>query len=353
VAALRGLEFKRLVSAIIPARNEEASIARAVDSVAAQLEVSEVIVVNDQSTDKTDAILAELALRIPKLKILDTHELPAGWTGKNYAASIGAAAATGDWLLFTDADTYHSPGAARRALADASEHGAVLVSYSPEQEMESFGERALIPFVFCRLSAHYSFSRVNDPALPDAAANGQFLMLRRDAYEAIGGHASVAGLILEDVALARCVKHAGYAIFFTARIGLIRTRMYRSFGAMWQGWTKNLYPLVGGKPLSVLLELIEATPILETLLLFSAALYMNGDSMAWTRLGPTLFAGLLLYGLLRYAIALHRNLFSISYVQYYAAGVCLYSAALITSWWRNTHGAVAWKGRKYPAKGTS
>jgi len=341
-----------LISAIIPARNEEGSIARAVESVAAQAEVGEVIVVNDQSTDRTGAILAELELRVPKLKILGTNDLPTGWTGKNYAVSIGAAAATGDWLLFTDADTYHLPGAARRALADASEHDAALVSYSPEQEMESFGERALIPFVFCRLAAHYSFARVNDPALPDAAANGQFLMLRRDAYDAIGGHASVAGQILEDVALARRVKQAGYSIYFTAPIGVVRTRMYRSFGATWQGWTKNLYPLVGGKPGSVVLELIEATPLLEALLLFSAALYMNDGSVPWTHLAPALVAGLLLYGHLRYAIALRRNLFPISYVQYYAAGVCLYSAALITSWWKNAHGAVAWKGREYPAKGT-
>lgn len=346
-----------MISAIIPARNEEASIARAVESVAAQLEVGEVIVVNDQSTDRTGAILAELAPRIPKLKVLDAHELPSGWTGKNYAVSLGAAAATGDWLLFTDADTYHLPGAARRALADASEHDAALVSYSPEQEMESFGERALIPFVFCRLSALYSFARVNDPARPDAAANGQFLMLRRDAYDAIGGHASVAGQILEDVALARRVKQAGYTIYFTAPVGVVRTRMYRSFGAMWQGWTKNLYPLVGGKPSSVFLEVVEATPILEAVLLFTVASYMNGGSgqgdVAWAHLFPALITGLLVYGHLRYAVALYRNLFPISFVQYYVVGVCLYPAALVVSWWKNTRGAVAWKGREYAGKGTS
>ena len=148
-----------MVSAIIPARNEEASIARAVESVAAQLEVGEVIVVNDQSTDRTGAILAELAMRIPKLKVLDAGPLPDGWVGKNHAVAVGAAAATGEWLLFTDADTYHYPGSARRALADAVDHDAVLVSYSPEQEMETWWERALIPFVYCRLSAKFSFAR--------------------------------------------------------------------------------------------------------------------------------------------------------------------------------------------------
>src|SRR5271169_1915727 len=115
-----------MVSAIIPARNEEASIARAVESVAAQPEVGEIIAVDDQSTDRTGAILADLAARIPKLKVLKTTGLPAGW--------MGAAAAQGDWLLFTDADTFHLPGSARQAMADASAHNADLVSYSPEQE---------------------------------------------------------------------------------------------------------------------------------------------------------------------------------------------------------------------------
>src|SRR5271163_5374965 len=117
----RGREYRAVVSAIIPARNEEASIARAVESVAAQAEIAEVIVVNDQSSDRTGEILDELRARIPKLRVLAAGALPAGWTGKNYAASIGAAPAHGDWLLFTDADTYHLPGSMRRALSDAAE----------------------------------------------------------------------------------------------------------------------------------------------------------------------------------------------------------------------------------------
>src|ERR1700747_1680538 len=169
-----------MASAIIPARNEEASIARAGESVAAQPEGSEIIVVNDQSTDRTAEILAGLAARIPKLRVLETKALPAGWTGKNYALSIGAAAAQSDWLLFTDADTFHLPGSTAHALADARDHDAALVSYSPEQEMETFCERALIPRVYWTLSRKYSFDDVNNPAKPDAAANGQFLLIQRD-----------------------------------------------------------------------------------------------------------------------------------------------------------------------------
>src|SRR6204780_5885462 len=254
-----------MVSAIIPARNEEASIARAVESVAAQPEIAEIIVVDDQSTDSTAAILAALAARIPQLKILRTPALPTGWIGKNYAAALGADAAQGDWLLFTDADTCHMPGSTRRALNDAVEHNAVLVSYSPEQELGSFWERALIPVVYSRLAVRYPFARVNNPALPDAAANGQFMMILRETYEAVGGHTAIADQVLEDVALARRVKRAGYGIYFTAPMATVQTRMYRTFASMWQGWTKNLYPLMGGSLRNVLAEVFEVPPLPELL----------------------------------------------------------------------------------------
>ena len=338
-----------MVSVIIPARNEEASIARAVESVASQVEVGEVIVVNDQSTDRTAEVLAELGSRIPKLRVLATDGLPAGWIGKNHAAAIGAAAARGEWLLFTDADTYHHLGSTRRALTDAVDRDAVLVSYSPEQEMESLWERALIPFVYCRLASRFSFARVNDPASPDAAANGQFLLVLRDAYEAAGGHAAVAGEVLEDVALARLMKQKGFGIYFTAPLGIVRTRMYRSFRAMWQGWTKNLYPLAGGTPRATAIEVAEACPFFEVLT-FVALGTLALEKRTESPLLLLLIAVAALGGAhIRYAAALYRNLYPVSYIQYYALAVCLYSAALLASWWKNTRGAVVWKGRTYPA----
>ncbi len=338
-----------MVSAIIPARNEETSIARAVESVAAQPEIVEIIVVDDQSTDRTAAILAELAARIPKLKILHTHALPPGWVGKNYAVALGADVAQGDWLLFTDADTCHMPGSTRRALADAVDHNAVAVSYSPEQELGSFWERALIPFVYCRLSAKFSYARVNNPKLPDAAANGQFLMIFRDVYQKVGGHSAIAGEVLEDLALARRLKQAGYQIYFTAPLGTISTRMYRSFPALWQGWTKNLYPLMGGTPKQALLELIEVFPVVEIIVLFLVWVFLHGTY----RPPLLLLAALLLLAIsrrcARFGQALYRNLYPISYIEYYVPGMCLYSAALIASWWKNTRGSVVWKGRSYPS----
>lgn len=336
-----------LVSAIIPARDEEATIARAVESVAAQDGVAEVIVVNDQSEDDTGAILEGLAARIPKLKVLNSGALPAGWVGKNYAASVGAGAAGGDWLLFTDADTCHYPGSARRALADAAEHDAALVSYSPEQEMETWWERALIPFIYCRLAARYSYVRVNNPEMPDAAANGQFLMMRRDVYRSVGGHAAVAREVLEDVALARRVKEAGRKIYFAAGAGIVRTRMYRSFRGMWQGWTKNLYPLMGGTASVVVLQVSALMTVAGLLLLWVSAM-PKGQALA--RILAALILGMLAGGHLRYGIELQRNLYPISYIRYYMAAVCLYSAVLVASWWKNTRGMVTWKGREYPAR---
>jgi glycosyltransferase involved in cell wall biosynthesis len=336
-----------LVTAIIPARNEEESIARAVESVAAQDEVGEVIVVNDQSTDGTGAILDELVGRIPKLRVLSGGELPAGWVGKNYAASLGAAAARGEWLLFTDADTYHYPGSMGRALSDAAEHDAALVSYSPEQVMETWWERALIPFVYCRLASKFSYTRVNNSELPDAAANGQYLMIRRDEYGAVGGHAAVAREVLEDVALAKRVKAAGNKIFFAAGAGIVRTRMYRNFRDMWQGWTKNLYALMGGTASVVVLQV--STWVLAAALILLWRIFLLKD-LALARLFGALLLGTLAGAHLRYAVELQRNLYPVSYIRYYMPGACLYSAALIASWWKNTRGTATWKGRTYQVR---
>jgi glycosyltransferase involved in cell wall biosynthesis len=334
-----------MISAIIPARNEEAAITRAVESVAAQPEVGEIVVVNDQSTDCTGEILAELAARIPKVRVLETDTLPPGWTGKNYALSIGVAAARGDWLLFTDADTFHLPGSTARALADAKEHDAALVSYSPQQEMETFWERALIPRVYWILSWRYPFDKVNDPALTDAAANGQFLLIRREAYAAIGGHSAVAAQVLEDVGLARRAKGAGYKLHFASGCGVVQTRMYRSFGAMWEGWTKNLYPLIGGSKAKLVSQFMDVFALALIVLSLSDTPLTALD---WIAIGSC--ALLIMTRFVDYAVFLRRSRLHVSLIKYYVPGTCLYWAVLIASWWKTTHGDVTWKGRAYPAR---
>src|SRR5260370_38333383 len=139
-----------MVSAIVPARNEEETITTAVESLAAQPEIAEVIVVNDQSTDRTSDVLQSLSARFSKLWCLETGELPEGWVGKNYALSKGAAAAKGRWLLFTDADAAHLPRPSGRADETAAEQDAAVGSYSPEQAMKTWWEQVLIPFLYAR-----------------------------------------------------------------------------------------------------------------------------------------------------------------------------------------------------------
>ena len=332
-----------MISAVIPARNEEASVARAVESIAAQPEVGEVIVVDDQSSDGTREVLERLSKTVRKLQVLETGELPAGWVGKNYAAWTGAGAATGEWLLFTDADTQHLAESAARALADAASHDAAIVSYSPEQELESFWERALIPVVYWRLAKKFSFEDVNDPDSSQAAANGQYFLIDCAAYAAIGGHAAVAGEILEDVALARRAKQAGYKIYFASGAGIVRTRMYRSFGAMWEGWTKNLQLLMGW-PGEALANLLVWCGIVAVLILIGGRYF--GES-AWIAVFAPVGFVTLWVG--QYSLYLRRNRYPLSYIRYFVPGVCLYTAARSASWWKTTRGTVEWKGRAYPA----
>lgn len=332
------------VSAIVPARNEERTIAQAVISLAEQPEIREVIVVNDQSSDGTGEILRRLAAKLPKLRVLEAEALPAGWVGKNHAAWLGAQSATCDWLLFTDADAVHLPGSTARALADGKFFEADLVSYSPAQEMRTWWERAMIPFVFCRLSQLYSYRAINDPDSPAAAANGQYLLIRRNAYEQIGGHAAVRDEVLEDVALARLAKSAGFRLHFAPGDQICRVRMYSSFGAMWEGWSKNLFPLVTWPGQRVTRELLSVIPWIPLLSLLLVPFLRAPWDAGFGALGILLLAG----RHADYAGLLRKNRFPRSSVLYYLIGVGLYCAALLASDWGYARGKIAWKGREYP-----
>ncbi len=178
----------------------------------------------------------------PNVTVIAAPPLPENWTGKNNAMSAGAKIAhkNAKWLLFTDADTVHKPGSLARAVAEAEQHSAALLSYSPEQEVRGFWEKAVMPVIFAELAATYPPKKVNDPASPIAAANGQYLMISREVYDAVGGHAAIASNLLEDVAMSRLVKASGRKIFFRYGGAAVRTRMYRSWAQMKEGWTKNL-----------------------------------------------------------------------------------------------------------------
>jgi glycosyltransferase involved in cell wall biosynthesis len=325
------------ISAIVPARNEEAVIGACVKSLAEQAEIAEILVVNDQSSDGTVAVVRRAAAEIAKLKLLETGKLPAGWVGKNNAVWRGAAEAKNRWLLFTDADAELLPGAASRALQIANETDAALVSFSPAQVTETWYEKALIPFVYCRLARHFSFKDVNNPENQAAAANGQFLMIRRDVYDAIGGHAAIASEVLEDVALAQNAKRAGYAIWFGSGNGVVKARMYRSLAAMREGWKKNLYLLMGGSRMATYRELMSAVPWIPFLLIL-IGLWMPFALMAGVVLLLVRQAG--------YGFDLRSNQFRGSLILYYVPAVIMYSGVLLGSYRAYAKGKVAWKGRE-------
>ncbi|MGE5321858.1 MAG: glycosyltransferase family 2 protein, partial [Actinomycetota bacterium] len=225
------------VQVIIPARNEEDCIGRCLESLVHQQGIERrITVVDDGSTDRTRAI----AESFPGVCVISAGDPDAGISGKSNALMAGAAGATASWLLFADADTWHYPGSLAEAVREAEERGVDLLSYSPEQETGSWYDTVLIPVVYAELARTYPTVRVNDPQDPTVAANGQYILVRRAVYEALGGHKAIADKLLEDVELARLFKQSNHRIWFRYGAGRVRTRMYRTFAAMWEGWTKNL-----------------------------------------------------------------------------------------------------------------
>jgi chlorobactene glucosyltransferase len=231
-----------LISVIIPARNEQRNIRRCILALLAQDYPNfEIIIVDDGSNDGTAAILDELAGSNARLQVIHGVELPAGWAGKPHALVQGAAIAHGDWYCFMDADTFANPGLLRSSYSTALQLQADMFSILTAQLLGGFWERAVLPLVFLGLSFGFPAERVNDPSRPDAISNGQFILIKRQVYEAIGGHTAVRERIDEDRALALLAKQAGYRLVLADGRQVASTRMYTSLGEMWEGWTKNIY----------------------------------------------------------------------------------------------------------------
>jgi len=322
------------VSIIVPARNEEANIAACLESLAIQTGVPfEIIVVDDHSTDRTQDIAGSFSPRYDNVRVIEAAPLPANCTGKNNAVSTGARAARGQWLLFTDADTVHLPGSLARAVAEAKQFNADMLSYSPEQIAITFWEMAILPIVFAELARQFPPTKVSDPQSPIAAANGQYILIRREAYDAIGGHAAVANEILEDVALARLVKQSGRKLRFRYAADAVRTRMYRNFAQLREGWTKNLallFPDPGDLAAKMLLLW---TVLWVGLLIPSIRLY-------WILVLAFTFA----YLFQRINRANFPNSMTFRAVLF---GIPMFAYLLLRSQRAHGKGSVAWKGRTY------
>jgi glycosyltransferase involved in cell wall biosynthesis len=237
----------RLLSVIIPARNEAHTIETVVASIlATTYEPFELIVVDDRSQDETARIVARLAAADPRVRLIRGAELESGWFGKPWACTQGHRAAHGELLCFTDADTRHEPALLGHAVGALERRNAALVTVSPFQRTVTFWERAVMPQIWALLGFRYHPAAVNRATRArDVIANGQFILVRRDAYEAVGTHAAVKHEVAEDLALAQAFMRHGHRIWFAFAESLMETRMYTSLRDIIEGWSKNIY--LGGR----------------------------------------------------------------------------------------------------------
>ena len=227
------------VGVVIPARNEAEDLPSCLDGLLAQEFVPQAITVVDGGS--TDATAEVARARSPRVHLVTEPPLPSGWVGKNWACSVGSQVTPGEFLLFTDADMRYVPATLRVGVGWAQRESADLVSLAPRVEMVGFWERVVLPFMTQLILTYFRAPSVNRDTSRAAMANGQFLLVRRSSYEAVGGHAAVRGAVLEDVALARKFRGSGLHLRIAWAPELLVTRMYRTRKEMDEGLLKNLH----------------------------------------------------------------------------------------------------------------
>ena len=233
-----------LVSIVVPARNEASHIVWCLRTLLrTRYRNYEVIVVDDRSEDGTGEILSALVERgVENVRVVTGEALPEGWFGKPWACWQGYRHARGELLLFTDADTRHEPDLLGHAVAAMEAAGVDLVTVLPRQVLASFWERLVMPQFLVAIMLRYgSARRIGRARNPlDVIANGQFILMRREAYEAIGGHEGVRGEVAEDLRLAQRTVAAGRRMLIAHAEELMSTRMYASLREILDGWSKNV-----------------------------------------------------------------------------------------------------------------
>ena len=350
-----------LISVCVPARNEERNIRACVEAALAQDYPNfEVIVLDDRSTDATAEILDSLAkvsnLRKVHYEVISGADLPKGWAGKPHALFQASAAARGEWLCFVDADTFLSPTTLSSCYVKSIETQADMFTIMTFQIMGTFWEKAVMPIVMTALSVGFSPRKVNDPKRQDAIANGQFILIKRSVYDAIGGHERIKDQIVEDKALSEQVKWNGYHLVVANGYSVARTRMYTSLPEMWEGWTKNIYLGLRDRRALMLLGVFGAFIALIAALflplwpLLGISWYMQGGG--WLAL-TVIIKSLILWAIIIYARA--RVAIGMGISPWYALtlplGAAVFAAMMFTSAWKVISGkGVTWKGRMYASK---
>lgn len=332
------------VSILVPARNEEHNIAACVESLLEQVYPDcEVLVMDDHSTDCTGKILVELAEKSVRLRLLEGTTLPHGWLGKHWACQQLAEASTGEVILFMDADTrLTSPHALRDAVVAMAAEQADLLTLLPRQEVETWAERLVIPIIpwslhsFLPLEVAY---RVKLPAL--SAAIGQFMMFRREAYEAVGGHQAVRRSVVDDIDLAKRIKAQGLRWRLVDGAARVSCRMYRTPREVFNGISRTLYGVFGRMlPVHlfvwVWLGIVFLEPPVVLILLMAGVPVGASLSLAFVSSA----AALMVWG-----IALRRFGFPIYLILFYPVIILLAVFLALWSPYQTLTGRVTWKGR--------
>lgn len=326
------------VSIIVPARNEELNLRRLLPSLRAlDYPRFELLVVDDGSEDATAGVAESLGARV-----LPAGPLPDGWVGKSHACWAGANHSTGEWLLFTDADTWHAPDSLGRALAEAQQRRLDAVSLLTDQECHSFWEALLLPFAYQHYFAGVRPRALANPRSHAVLLNGQYLLVRREAYFASDGHEAVRGSLVEDAALGALFKQRGVRFATLHAEGEVRVRMYTGLSGIWEGFAKNSARFLAVDPAG------GALTILSTILSSTGVpLMVEGAAQHG---GRTFAAGLGSYGLAVVAFARWQRRFNapvrLAPLQPLAGGV--FQAIGVLSAVRALTGSGArWKGRVY------
>lgn len=290
------------ITVLLPVRDERVNVADCLDGLLAQTAQPRVRVIDDGSTDGTGGLVANRAASEPRLELLEAGPLPEGWRGKVHALSVGARGVTTPWLLLTDADTRHGPDLLARALVTAQEGRLDALSLAGSQEVRGPGEALITPAVFALLDALLGDWREAGSGAGPAVANGQFILLKREPWEASGGFEAVRSEPIDDVAIVtRLREHGGRTAF--VRAPELRVRMYRGTKETWRGWRRNLGGVLGPRsgtvaailalllvPAVALAGLLAAGRWIEAVLLWSAgataSMILRPASSAWGLLYP-------------------------------------------------------------------
>jgi glycosyltransferase involved in cell wall biosynthesis len=336
------LQKTERISVIIPARNEDRDLAASLRSVLdQQIAELEVIVVNDHSTDRTGDIAEEVAGSDSRMRVIHNPPLSPGWLGKCNAMQYGAAEATGEYLLFADADIIHQPNCFATVLREMQQNHYDFISLFPLFDNQSFWENVNVPIYFFGVAKLLATSDLEDPQSPEAAASGALMLMKREILRRVGGFEGVKDQMLDDMGFARLLKRQGYRVGYRLAPECLQVRLFKNANDAFWGTTKNILAAVEGHlglavPLIILAALQNWAPLLAIAL---GAVRLDG---------VLLWAGIAAYGLQYLSFFSVRRLLRFRPLQllFFPLAALVATCCILRALFHHTKGSIFWRGRK-------